>query len=157
MKLGYRPAGHTVRSVPEVDLAWALLDAAKPHLNALERNYGYMTVGAGDSFAAIVYLINIIAAKDISLHIGLVRLCFQWLDMYPAHEEHARLHRLVDIISNSDLTPAPTPSSTPAAAPQRLSILAVAERFRPIARRSSGGANAQRGHGMPTNPARPRP
>jgi hypothetical protein len=54
-------------SVQGTDLAWALIDAAKPHLNSLERNYVFVTVGAGDTFAAVHQLLKLIAAKQIPL------------------------------------------------------------------------------------------
>jgi hypothetical protein len=43
----------TVTHAQETNLAWALIDAAKPHMNIGERNYAVVTVGAGDTFPAI--------------------------------------------------------------------------------------------------------
>jgi hypothetical protein len=64
-----------VQNVQETNLAWALIEVAKPHLNRLERNYAFVTTGAGDTFAAIHRLLTLLAAKGIPLSPNLVRLC----------------------------------------------------------------------------------
>jgi hypothetical protein len=38
--------------VQETALAWALAEAVKPHLSAIERNHVFMAIGAGETFAA---------------------------------------------------------------------------------------------------------
>jgi hypothetical protein len=85
-----------VRNVQEADLAWALIEAAKPHMNAGERNYVFVTVGAGDTFAAIRSLINLVAAKRIPLRPHLIQLCTTWLDAYTLHDAHEHLRRLIE-------------------------------------------------------------
>jgi hypothetical protein len=85
-----------VRNVQATNLAWALIEAAKPHMNAGERNYVVVTVGAGDMFAAIRSLINLIAAKRIPLRSHLVQLCSTWLDAHTFHDEHDHLHRVIE-------------------------------------------------------------
>jgi len=39
-----------VQNVQETNLAWALIEVAKPHLNRLDRNYAFVATGAGDTF-----------------------------------------------------------------------------------------------------------
>jgi len=73
-----------VRNGEAANLAWALIEAAKPHLNAGERNYVFVTIGAGDTFAAIHGLINLIGGKRIPLHPHLVQLCATWLHGFMA-------------------------------------------------------------------------
>src|SRR5882757_8919134 len=85
-----------VQNVQETNLAWALIEVAKPHLNRLERNYAFVTTGAGDTFAAIHHLLKLIAAKGIPLRPGLVQLCITWLDSYAFHEEEPYLRRLIE-------------------------------------------------------------
>ena len=85
-----------VQNVQETNLAWALIEVAKPHLNVLERNYAFVTTGAGDTFAAIHHLLKLIAAKGIPLRPTLVQLCVTWLDSYASHEEEQYLRRLVE-------------------------------------------------------------
>ena len=85
-----------VQNVQETNLAWALIEVAKPHLNRLERNYAFVTTGAGDTFAAIHHLLKLIAAKGIPLRPSLVRLCVTWLDSYAFHEEEPYLRRLIE-------------------------------------------------------------
>jgi hypothetical protein len=69
------PGVIAVQNVQETDLAWALIEVAKPHLNRLERNYAFVTTGAGDTFAAIHHLLKLIAVKGNPLSPSLVRLC----------------------------------------------------------------------------------
>ena len=85
-----------VQNVQETNLAWALIEVAKPHLNVLERNYVFVTTGAGDTFAAIHDLLKLIAAKGIPLRPSLVRLCVTWLDSYAFHDEEPYLRRLIE-------------------------------------------------------------
>lgn len=85
-----------VLNVQEVNLAWTLIDIAKPQLNARERNYIFITVGAGDTFTAIRGLINLIAAKRIPLRPHLAKLCSTWLDCYVSHEEYGNLRQLME-------------------------------------------------------------
>lgn len=77
-------------------MAWALIDAVKNDLSALERNYVFVTLGAGDIFAAIHQLLKMIATKKIALQPHLVMLCRTWLGPYAAHEEYDYLLGLVD-------------------------------------------------------------
>src|ERR1700730_3531752 len=84
-----------MQNVQEPNLAWTLIEVAKPHLNVLERNYAFVTTGAGDTFAAIHHLLKLIAAKGIPLQPTLVQLCVTWLDSYASHEEEQYLRRLV--------------------------------------------------------------
>jgi hypothetical protein len=85
-----------VRNVLQTDLAWALIDAAKPHMTAGERNYVFVTVGAGDTFPAICSLIKLVADKHIPLHPALVQQCATWLDAYILHQDHDHLRRLIE-------------------------------------------------------------
>ncbi|MDG5486984.1 hypothetical protein [Mycolicibacterium gadium] len=83
-------------SVRETDLAWALVDVAKPHLNKVECNYIFVTLGAGDSFAAVRQLLKVIAHKRIPLQLHLVMLCRTWLCPYAVHEEYEYLRGVID-------------------------------------------------------------
>src|ERR1700704_1905091 len=85
-----------VQTVQETDLAWALIEVAKPHLNRLDRNYAFVTTGAGDAFAAIHHLLKLIAAKGIPLRPSLVRRCVTWLESYAFHDQEPYLRRLIE-------------------------------------------------------------
>jgi hypothetical protein len=85
-----------MQNVQETNLAWALIEVAKPHLNRLERNYAFVTTGAGDTFAAIHHLLKLIAVKGIPLRPRLLQLCVTWLDSYACHDEEPYLRRLID-------------------------------------------------------------
>lgn len=84
-----------MRNVQEAKLVWALVEAAKPHMDAGERNFVFVTVGAGDTFAAISSLINLIAAKRIPLRPQLTWLCAMWLEGYTFHDAHEHLRRVI--------------------------------------------------------------
>jgi hypothetical protein len=81
--------------VRETNLAWALAEAAKPQMSALERNYVFVAIGAGDNFAAIRQLLKIVAAKHIMLRPDLLKRCAVWLDTYVGHREERYLRRLI--------------------------------------------------------------
>ena len=85
-----------VQNVEETNLAWALIEVVKPHLKVLERNYVFVTAGAGDTFAAIHRLLKLVAAKRIPLPPPLVRLCVTWLDAYALHDEEPYLRGLIE-------------------------------------------------------------
>jgi hypothetical protein len=85
-----------MQHLQETNLAWLLIEAAKPELDTRERNHIFICVGAGDSFTAIRILIKLIAAKQICLHPHLAQLCATWLDAYALHEDHERIRLLID-------------------------------------------------------------
>jgi hypothetical protein len=85
-----------VQNVQETKLAWALIEAAKPHMSAGERNFVFVTIGAGDTFAAIRSLINLVAAKHIPLRAHVIHLCGSWLDGYTGHDAHEHLRRVLE-------------------------------------------------------------
>lgn len=84
-----------MQQVQEANLAWSLIDAAKPSLDARERNHVFVSIGAGDSFTAIRILLKLIAGKRIPLQPRLVQLCDAWLEAYVLHEDYERLRFLV--------------------------------------------------------------
>jgi hypothetical protein len=105
-----------VRNAQAASLAWALIEAAKPHMNAGERNYVFVTVGAGDTFAAIRSLIKLVAAKHIPLRRQLAQQCATWLDGYTFHNAHEHLRRIIDgflMPSSIQASTAIRPPSTP--------------------------------------------
>jgi hypothetical protein len=85
-----------VQNAQEANLAWALIAVVKPNMSAGERNYAFVAIGAGDTFAAIRGMINQAAAKRIPLPPHLVQVCTTWLDAYALHEEYDRLRRVIE-------------------------------------------------------------
>jgi hypothetical protein len=84
------------------------MEAAKPQMNAGERNYVFVAIGAGDTFTAIRSLINLIGAKRIPLHPHLVQLCAAWLRGYAFHDEHENLRGVIeDALSPNTLPTSP--------------------------------------------------
>jgi hypothetical protein len=84
------------QNAQEADLAWALIEVTKPHMNAGERNFVFVAVGAGDTFAAIRCLINLVAAKRIPLRPHLMQQCRTWLDAYTFHDAYEQLRRVIE-------------------------------------------------------------
>jgi hypothetical protein len=110
-----------VQNVQEAKLAWALIEAAKPYMNTGERNYVFVTVGAGDTFAAIRSLINLVGAKRIPLHPHLVQLCATWLQGYAFHDEHETLRGVVeDVLRPNTVQASPATTRVPMLRPPPL-------------------------------------
>ena len=84
------------RLVQQTDLAWALADAARPYLCAVEHNDVYAAIGAGETFTAIRQLFKSVAVKQIPLRANLVQRCTTWLDAYVGHEQERYLRRLIE-------------------------------------------------------------
>lgn len=110
------------------DLAWALIEAAKPHLNTLERNYVFVTVGAGDTFAGVHQLLKLIAAKRIPLQPHLMTLCKAWLGPYAEHEEYDYLRRLIEDFLIPDTMRASAAITRSPSAPEPVPLLTVTSR-----------------------------
>jgi hypothetical protein len=84
------------RIVQEANLAWALAEAVKPHLSALERNHVFGSIGAGDTFPAIRHLLKSVATNRIRLRPDLVEQCTTWLHAYVGHKDERYLRRLIE-------------------------------------------------------------
>jgi hypothetical protein len=117
-----------MRKIQEINLAWTLIDIAKPHMNAGEGHYAFVTVGAGDTFAAIRHLIKLVAAKHIPLTPHLVQLCTAWVDSYAFHEEYASLHRLIEGVLMPDTIQASATNRRLPSAPKPRRLLTVTNR-----------------------------
>ena len=117
-----------MRNVQEAKLAWALIEAAKPHMNAGERNFVFVTVGAGDTFAAISSLINLVAAKRIPLRPQLTQLCAMWLEGYTLHDAHEHLRRVIGDFAIPNAIQASTAIRRPSTPPKPLPLPAVTGR-----------------------------
>ena len=85
-----------VRKVEEANLAWALIELAKQHLNTLDRNYAFAALGAGDTFEATHHIIKAVVAKRIPVRPEIAQQCLTWLDAYALHEQEHELHHLIE-------------------------------------------------------------
>jgi hypothetical protein len=96
-----------MQHLQEANLAWSLIEAAKPELAPRERNHVFISVGAGDSFTAIRILLKLIAVKQIPLSPRLVQLCNTWLKAYALHEDYEPLQLIIDGLkmTGTDLRP----------------------------------------------------
>lgn len=93
--------------VQETNLAWSLIDAAKPELDARERNHVFVSVGAGDAFTAIRILLKLIEVKQIPLPYRLVQMCRGWLQANTLHDDHDQLQMVIEglTVAGPDLQP----------------------------------------------------
>jgi hypothetical protein len=89
-------ASHMETFAEEANLAWALAEAAKPHLNAAERNDIFVAIGAGEPFAAICQLLKSIATTRIPVRPDLVQRCRRWLSAHMGHEDERYLRRHIE-------------------------------------------------------------
>jgi hypothetical protein len=97
-----------MQNVQETNLAWALVEAAKPQLSADERSGVFVIIGAGDTFAAIRILLKLVVVKQIPLRADLLQRCSNWLDPYAHHQEEQELRRLIARLWNGYATPVST-------------------------------------------------
>jgi hypothetical protein len=82
--------------VQETELAWALAEAVKPHLCAVDSAPVFVSIGAGETFAAIRHLCKLVAIKKIPLRRDLAQQCTTWLHAYVGHEDARYLRRLIE-------------------------------------------------------------
>lgn len=96
-----------MQHVQETNLAWSLIEAVAPELNARERNHVFICVGAGDSFTAIRILLKLIEVKHIPVSASLFQLCVEWLEAYVLHEDHDRLELILADLTLTRTDPRP--------------------------------------------------
>jgi hypothetical protein len=93
-----------VANEQETTLAWALIEAAKPHMNAGQRDFVFVTISTGDTFTAMRTLINLLAVNRISLPHQLVQRCTAWLGAYVLHEDYEHLRHRIEGFSTPDIS-----------------------------------------------------
>ena len=86
-------------------------------MNTGERNYAFVTIGAGDTFEAIGQLLKLIAAKGVPVRPHLVLLCAAWLDTYALHEDYENLRGALDRFVMADTNCAASAPPQPQIAP----------------------------------------
>ena len=94
--------------VQETNLAWALADAVKPYLSAVECNHVFMAIGAGEPFAAIRGLLKSAVIKRIALQPDLMQPCTTWLHAYGGHNDERYLQSLIEAYLVPHSIPVPT-------------------------------------------------
>jgi hypothetical protein len=123
------------RLVHEAKLAWAVAEAAKPYLSAVERDAVFVAIGAGETFAAIRQLFRSVEIKQIPLRPDLLHHCRTWLHGYFGHEDERYLRRLIEepLIPYAITPPATTrasrmPATPTSATPSSMAPTQVGER-----------------------------
>jgi len=86
--------------VHELDLAWVLANTAAVYLDSAGRHDLYITLGVGETFAAISLLIAVIARERAQLPADLIANLMRWLDIYAGHKDEPRLRTLVEQIGS---------------------------------------------------------
>jgi hypothetical protein len=84
-----------MQNVDETKLAWTLIEVAKPHLSDHDRDNIFVIIGAGETFAAMRILLELVANKRIAVPTELMRRCTAWLTTYARHEEEQHLRGLI--------------------------------------------------------------
>lgn len=115
-------------ALQEADLAWALADAVKSDLSAIESNHVFMAIGAGETFAAIRGLVKSVAIKRIELRPELVQQCTAWLHAYAGHKDEQYLRRLIAdfVVPNSIHVPAMLPGNRMRPLQNAVTLVAIA-------------------------------
>jgi len=83
------------RLAQEANLAWAVAEAVKPYLSAVERDAVFVAIGAGDTCAAIRRLLRSVEIKRIPLTPDLLHQCRPWLRGYGWHDDERDLRHLI--------------------------------------------------------------
>jgi len=81
----------------EIDLAWELSDAIGSGIPHRDRGGVYRAIGAGDTYTAIVSLLEIAVSTGVSLSPDLSGKLAEWLDGYAYDDDTPRLRQLLDI------------------------------------------------------------
>ncbi|CAN5641233.1 hypothetical protein BH09ACT8_BH09ACT8_60890 [soil metagenome] len=76
-------------------LAWELAATARPYLSRVDADRIYITLGIGETFAAIDALITVIARNHIPVNDDLVATAATWLDCYLGQGAEPRLRHLL--------------------------------------------------------------
>ena len=106
-----------------------------------ERNYVFVTVGAGDTFATISTIIKLIAVKQIPLRRHLAQQCATWLDAYEAHNAYEHLRRLIESFVVLKSTQASASKRQAPATPKSAPPLAVTVQYRSTRRPATRAAD----------------
>ena len=97
----------------ETQLAWDLAEIAKGCLKRAQRNQVYVTIGVGDAFAAVKFLLEGIVRSQVTIPSETLLKLNSWVSSYRDHPEEARLRGLIgqvaiDDSAESPRLPAPT-------------------------------------------------
>ncbi len=82
----------------ETSLAWALAEAARPHLIPAERTNVHVAIALAETVVAIHHRITSAADKRITLTAELVQRCRSWLDAYAGHADERHLRGLLEYV-----------------------------------------------------------
>ena len=96
----------------ECELAWALAAAVSRRLTSVQRDAIYVTIGAGDTYAAIQQLIPAVVHNGVALAVDDIRRLEAWVDGYRGHVDEQRLRLVVSRIAYQ--RPATSSRSIPA-------------------------------------------
>jgi hypothetical protein len=139
-----------VPNVQETNLAWAVVEAAKPYLSARDRNHVFVAVGAGDTFRTIRLLLKLASTKQIPLPAELVQRCTTWLDTYGLSVRRRSFCAAASKLVRSPMLRRTRQMLSPKACRQHRKVLkrcnsTISPRMRwPSAERSSAGMRAVR-------------
>lgn len=91
------------------DLALDLAAVARPHLTKTEANDVYVTIGVGETFAAIEALLTVITRAGIPLRPEQVGAVASWLAGYRGSDLESGLHQLLGEVKRCRAEQHPSP------------------------------------------------
>ena len=113
------PRKTPVRKAPDdAALAWELAATARPYLSRVDADGIYISLGIGETFAAIDALITAIAGNHISLSVDLLATTASWLDCHLGQDAEPRLrHLLTEVTAGTPQQEIPTADERTGAGP----------------------------------------
>jgi hypothetical protein len=102
MQVHPRPSGPRDQLNPEpnkptLDRGGSVTGTRQSHLNPDQRNGIFVTIGAGETYATIRYLLRTVALKRIPVATDVVLGCKSWFNASVGHEDERYLRSLIDI------------------------------------------------------------
>lgn len=92
--------GRKVDDRAESDLAWELADAISPLLTDRDHAQLYTSLGSGESYTAIVTLLQTIAQQRLPVAAELITKLTSWLDAYAHNDDAPRLQELLQAVES---------------------------------------------------------
>jgi hypothetical protein len=84
--------------IPDEDMAWLLVDAAKSCLTDYERTVVFVELGCGEGYLAIKRILNILVSTQMVLPRAILARLTGWLNGYAGSPEEPQLRMMLAVI-----------------------------------------------------------
>jgi len=79
----------------DTELVWELVDTARGHLNAPQRNAVYVGIASGEALWAVTFLLQTIVRAGVPVRADLAPKLLRWVASYHDHPKQAHLRHLI--------------------------------------------------------------